>query len=506
MLGVRSLSLLFIIPLLLAGWASSQHAGNGSMTLAVESSIPTFDCWFSSDTQCIILSKLWGDTLVNHDPDDPARLVPGLATDWEYLNDQMLRMELRKGVVFHNGEPFNAEAVKTTLEYVADPDNQAVLRYGVSWLGEVEVIDDYTIILHYTAPNASGIQRLAQFGTIYPPSYYLEAGPEGFGAAPVGTGPYRLVRWDRDQAAVFEANPDYFGGSKGMPRLERLVVRFMPEQSTRIAELLAGTIDVASEVAPDQTSLLEATGLEIYPVQTNALVFINFDSDNRTGDSAFTNRLVRQAVAHAIDKEGLVNDILGGFAEPAHAMATKFMSGFSDDVTRYEYDPERARALLAEAGAQDIRLEFVSWIPQRQALEAVVGYLRAAGVDAQLRYLGSDPARGAQMELAGELSFYASLWTTIFDADAILCPYHCPDNPRQYTEDPEIGAWLAEAASTVDPEVRAELLRQSLQRISEEAYMLPLFSPQIVFGMQPGVDFVDVDAPDYPRYFNLGWK
>lgn len=476
------------------------------MTVAVETSVSTFDCWFTNENLCLYMSKLWGDTLVNVDPGDPSRLLPGLAETWEFTDPTTLRMTLQRGVSFHNGEPFNADAVKATLEYMADPANGSRLNYAVNWLAEVRVVDDYTIDLIYHAPNPPGLQRLAQLGTIYPPSHYFATGTEEFGTAPVGTGPYRLVRWVRDQEAVFEANDSYFGGTKGQPRLDRITVRFIPEQSTRIAELLAGNVDLITEVAPDQAQFIEASGLVVTPSPTNALVYLSLDSMGRSGQTPLTDQRVRQAIAHSIDRQAIVDNILSGFATPALVLATPYMFGYTADIPIADYNPDRARELLAEAGYADgFSIDYVSWIPQRQALEAVVAYLAEVGIDASLNYFGADVSSANQIITSGNAPMSSSLWTTVFDADAILTPHFSKGAARAYTDDSELQAWLAEAASTVDVERRVELYRLALTKISEQAYMVPLFSPQILFASKPGVDLSRVISPDAPHFYGLGW-
>lgn len=484
----------------------SAQATRQEMTIAVETSVSTFDCWFTNENLCLYMSKLWGDTLVNVDPNDPSRLLPGLAEAWEFTDPSTLRMTLQRDVEFHNGEPFNAEAVRATLEFMADPENGSLLNYAVNWLSEVRIIDDYTIDLVYKAPNPPGLQRLAQLGTIYPPSHYFAVGSGEFGTAPVGTGPYRLVRWIRDQEVVFEANENYFGGTKGQPRLDQITVRFIPEQATRIAELLAGSVDVITEVAPDQAQFVEASGLVVTPLPTNALVYLSLDSMGRSGQTPLTDQRVRQAIAHSIDRQAIVDNVLSGFATRADVLATPYMFGYSDDIPVADFNPQRARELLTEAGYPDgFSIDYVSWIPQRQALEAVVAYLADVGIRANLNYFGADVSSANQIITSGNAPMSSSLWTTIFDADAILAPHFSKGAARAYTDDPEIQGWLSEAASIVDSERRAELYSLVLTKISEQAYMVPLFSPQILLASKPGVDLTSVISPDAPRFYALGW-
>ena len=482
------------------------QAPNGNMTVAVETSVSTFDCWFTNETLCLYLAKVWGDTLVNVDPEDPTHLIPGLAKGWEFTDSTTLRMTLQEGVKFQNGEPFNAQAVKATLEYMANPDNGSRLNYAVNWLAEVRVVDDNTLDLVYKAPNPPGLQRLAQLGTIYPPSYYFEAGSQEFGTKPIGTGPYKLVRWVRDQEAVFEPNPDYFGGSKGMPRLEQLTIRFIPEPATRMAEILAGTVDLITEVPIDQVELVQSSGLTVTPLPTNALVYLSLDAMGRSGETPLQDQRVREAVAHAIDKQAIVDNILGGYATPATVLATPYMFGYASDIPSYDFDPELARTLLADAGYPNgFSVDYVSWIPQRQALEAIVGFLGDVGIDAKLNYFGADVSSANQIITSGKAPMSTSLWTTIFDADAILSPHFAKGASRAYSDDPELQGWLQEAASIIDQQQRSALYRKALARINDNAYIIPLFSPQILLASKSGVDVQSMISPEAPLYFKLGW-
>lgn len=483
------------------------QAPTESMTIAVETSPSTFDCWFTNESLCLYLSKLWGDTLVNIDPNDPSKLLPGLATSWKFTDSTTLQMTLRKGVKFQNGEPFNAGAVKATLEYMADPANGSRLNYAVNWLSKVKVVDDYTVDLIYKAPNPPGLQRLAQLGTIYPPKYYFQAGSEDFGKKPIGTGPYKLVRWVRDQEADFEANPDYFGGTKGMPKLKKLAVRFIPEQSTRIAELLAGRVDLITDVSPDQVALIKAQQDIVTALPTNALVYLTMDAMGRSGETPLRNQKVRQAVAESIDKKAIVDNVLSGYASPASELATPYMFGYAEGIPSYDYNPEHARTLLAQAGYPNgFTVNYVSWIPQRQALEAIVGYLADVGITAKLNYYGADVATANQIIASGKAAMHTSLWTTIFDADAILSPHFAKGSARAYADDPDLQAWLQEAASTNDSTRRAQLYREALTRINQQAYVIPLFSPKLVVATKPNVDLSNFVSPEAPLFYGLGWK
>lgn len=267
---------------------------------------------------------------------------PGLATEWTQLDDVTWEFALRDGVVFHDGTPFDAEATKFVL------DRSRTQEQGEAFLGvidEVEVVDDLTIRVHLARPFAAILNNLATpVSGIYSPASVEEYGDD-VSRHPVGTGPYRFVEWEVDTRLVLEANPDYWGEG---PTLERVEFIPIPEAGTRMSALRAGEIDVIENPPPEEAMNIDQDGdLQLINEPKARPVFLGFNVE------AVPDVLVRQAIAHAIDKELIVEAVLEGMGTAAvDGIIPPFLKEGGEPVG-LAYDPDLARELLAEAGVED---------------------------------------------------------------------------------------------------------------------------------------------------------
>lgn len=504
-------SLLAVWGLLLGAYATTVDAAKEDDTLVVafERTLLTMDFYRSTDRAVIVLAHNWADNLVVRDP-ETGDFLPHLATSWEWIEPTTLYMTLREGVTFHNGEPFNADAVIATFNYALDPTEPRPGASQISWVQEVEKIDDYTILIRAKEPTPHALETLATSAPIYPPQYLAEVGSEGFSKHPIGTGPYRLVRWD-DNEHVFERNEDYFVGSQAKPAIKNLIVRIYPEESSRIAALLAGEAQIAraGSLSLDQLPTLEsAPGVRPETVPILRVWFLQMDAPGRSGVDVFTDRRVRQAVNYAIDRQEIIDGLLLGYGEVIHAPCNPLQFGCDPDAAvKYEYNPEKARELLREAGYPNgFTVELWAYRDQLMA-QAIQGYLEDVGIQTELRWFAGQYDVASQHFAAGEVPFWFGAWGSysIFDASASLDVYFGRDGTFTYGTTPEVEELLAFARSTNDPEERKSAYREAIRIITEEAYWVPLFSGSVLAGVSESVDWKP--SPDeIERYFYAKWK
>src|SRR5262249_17023266 len=197
------------------------------------------------------------DRLVDRDP-KTYRPAPMLATGWKVVGDTTWEFTLRTGVKFHNGEPFTAQSVKATMDYIKDPANKS--HYLPRWalVTEVQVVNDHTVRLATEKPWPGLIDRLAATDFLpMPPKALREQGVQALAARPIGTGPFKFVQWVRDERLVLERNPDYW---QGAPDVARVTFRYVPEFSARLASLLAGEIDIMKDVPPHAVDAVDRSG------------------------------------------------------------------------------------------------------------------------------------------------------------------------------------------------------------------------------------------------------
>ena len=490
--------------------AAVAHAGKDDDTLTIAwgatGPIENVDNYFNTNRTGIWFSRMVWDQLVYRD-EETFEFKPLLAESWEYLNDTTLRFKLRQGVKFHNGEPFDADDVVFTLNWVSDPDNGVKVQRNVNWIKNAEKVDQYTVDLHMKKPFPQAFEFLSGPLTIYPNEYYAEVGPDGMGKKPVGTGPYSVVSVKSAEEYVFKRNDDYTWGSpKGMARIENIVVREIADVQTQIAELLAGGIDFTADITADHVEQISTVpGFEALQSETMRTGYIGFDAAGRSGFKPTTDVRVRQAMAHAIDRESLVKNLIRGNSRVIHTPC--FPTQFGCDVNAavaHEFNPDKAKALLAEAGYADgFEIDLYSFRPADWN-EAVMGDLAKVGIKVNFTRMPYFALRDLQWE--GKTPMYFMDWGSysMNDMSAITSHFfkHGPDD---YALDPDLKQWLETGDTNVDPAVRKENYAKAIERITSEVYWLPMFSHVRNYAYVASLDFTPY-PDEIPRFFRYGWK
>ena len=290
--------------------------------------------------------------------DGEYNVVGDLAESWEISEDNLtITFHLRKGVRFHDGAPFTARDVEYTYRVTMDPNTLTAYRGDFEPVERVEVVDDYTVRVHYREPFAPA---LISWGVAMLPRHLLEGkdiNTSELGRKPVGTGPYRFVEWITGQRIVLERNPDYFetDPDTGMrlPYFDRYVFRIIPDLGVQFNELLAGKIDMMGlkplQWTRQTSSERFRSRYSKYKYLANAYTYLGYNLEN----PLFQDVRVRRALTHAIDKQEIVEGVLLGLGVPATGPYKPGTWVYNPDVPRYPYDPEKARKLLAEAGWKD---------------------------------------------------------------------------------------------------------------------------------------------------------
>ncbi|MEQ9814753.1 MAG: ABC transporter substrate-binding protein [Azospirillaceae bacterium] len=287
--------------------------------------------------------------------DGTLEVEPALAESWEVSEDgTVYTFNLRQDVTFHDGTPFNAEAVKFNFDRMLDEEHPYhdtgpfPLSFFFSAIQETEVVDEYTVRLHLDAPYAPLLSNLAYpTGLLVSPSAVEEHG-EDYGRNPSGTGPFRFATWEPNRQVAVERNEDYWGGP---PPLRGVVFRPITDANARVNELLSGGIDMMVEVPPDLVGQLdEDPEFTVYEQAGPHLWFLILN----LREGPFTDVRMRQAINYAIDKQAIVDEVLQGTATVAASpIPPAFAWAYNEDLEPYPHDPERARELIEEAGFGD---------------------------------------------------------------------------------------------------------------------------------------------------------
>ncbi len=424
-------------------------------------------------------------------------LEPLLADSIEAVEDNVYIIELKEGISFTDGEPFNAEAVKANLDWVLDADNAATFRFLLVVGGEpaeVEVVDEFTVQITTATPFAPLPAHLSHGSLAMVSPTLLAEGSEAMATSAVGTGPYMLSQWDRGEQVTLERNGDYWGDA---PAIDGLVFRVVQEDGARIIEVESGTVDVSVRIPPADLARLEANpdiNVEITPGLRTIYIFFNVNNE------PFDDPLVRRAVNHAVDKEAIVQALFDGAAQVSTAPFASPIFGYSAQDL-YEYNPDLARELLEEAGVEEgttVELYHPTgrYVQDALVADAVRAQLAEVGLNVELRTLEWPQYVPYVRRPAEEndIQFAMLGWSTpTVDADyALFALFHSSEHPPGFNgafyANDTVDALLEEARSTLDTEARLAAYDEAIDIIWEEAPWLFLYSETQVTAIRSNVD------------------
>lgn len=426
------------------------------------------------------------DTLMVRDTE--GNLGLGIAAEWPTQVDPTTwEFKIEPGITFHNGEPLNAEAVAFSVERMIDPElNSEQLSY-FSTLSGAEAVDDLTVHITTSGPDPILPARMYYF-MIVPPEASQN---DDFAEAPIGSGPYRFVSWDRGNQVVLEADPAYRGQT---PDITRVTYRFIEEPGTRLSTLLAGEVDLVTNLLPEfMGQVPQAASMRSLE---HPMVLLNHDG----GITADTR--VRQALNYAIDKEALASALFEGQAQvEAGQLLGPTYFGYNENVTAYPYDPDRARELLAEAGADGGQITLVStsgrWLKDRELTEVIGGYWSAVGLDVDVQIYEFDEylQRLFRSEdgTRSDAIFIVS-GNELLDADRSFSAYLAPSGFGSSNSIAQMEDWITAARTEIDLEARQAIYEEVVEFAHEEALLTFLLNINNIWGMserlnwQPRVD------------------
>lgn len=426
------------------------------------------------------------DGLTYRGPD--LKLVPGLATSWKELDEgKRIRFTLRKGVAFHNGEAFNAQAVKFTFDrLLGDEGKKGPQRSNYASIKNVEIVDNNTVDFYLKAPDPVLLTKLAGYGAmIVPPNYIQEKGEDYFNAHPVGTGPFRFASYQPKVGIKLTAFDQHWGGA---PKLTNLNYRFISEPSTAVAELQAGRVDL---VIPPTIPIGMIPTIEKDPnirIATSAsptVYALRFNTQN--GITA--DERVRKALIYGVDRQAIINSILGGQASAIASFQSELSFGNDPKMQPLPYNPQKAKQLLQQAGVKpgtriqiDIRGNNATF---NEVSQAVASYLQIIGLNATIKpyetnVLLNDIIPAGKTGAMFQQSWGG--WTLDYDNTAYFM-YHTGEKWNPYDSDPELDKQLEYQRSITDQAQREKILQSIANYTANRALELPLYSLNAIFGV-----------------------
>ncbi len=406
------------------------------------------------------------DSLLQRTPDIKRENL--LAESYRIVNDKTWEFKIRKGVKFHNGEDCKAENFKFTFERMADPKLKLRQTVFQGVIEKVEVMDDYTFRIITKDPYPVMDAMLAIYGQPLPIKYFKEKGPVHFGLNPVGTGPYKFVRWVKDDHILLEANENYF---RGAPKIKKIMFRPIPEATTRVAALQTQEADIITNIPPHLMKLMDWKGRSfVSKVPSVRVIFIAFDT---VKGGPVKDKRVRQAIAMGVDMKTNIKKVLEGNGVLLGSPLTPKHFGYDPAVKPYEYNPEEAKKLLAEAGYAK-GFDFVlnspngRYLNDKEMAEATAGDLRKIGINATVKTHEWGTYMSMMYAHTGTPAYLLGWGNTSFDADFTINPLMRTGKLLSNVSFPKLDALIDQGISTMDPKKRQKIYSDAVKVIKEE--------------------------------------
>lgn len=437
--------------------------------------VPTFDPQAVLGIDAIVAVANMYDRLVYLDAD--GEIIPWLATSWELSDDNRTwTFKLRDDARFRDGSPVNAAAVKFSFERATGEGRPASLaRTYLSPIESVEAVDDYTVRIVTKQPFGPLLKHLGHqtVGVILNPAVVNANNGELRTAIDAGSGMYRLVSWERNKELVLELDPNWWGEKPGYGRV---VYKPVPQISTRVIMLENGEVDVVTNIPNFEVARLGTNQkLSVKETQSIRSMYFAFNFDKEPS----RNLKLRQAINHAINVDGIVAALMEGHGSRATSILTPNLEFYSAAYD-FDYDVEKAKAILAEAGiAPGTKIVMASpqgrWPLDAEIAQAVAGNIRDIGLDVDLRIIG-DWAQYLQTLRDGELHLSMFAWAPgSLDADGTLSSVTASTGANNYGKykNDEVDGLIRKAAQSVDPAQRSESYAEVQRLIGQDVpYLL----------------------------------
>lgn len=464
---------------------------NRTLTIAVGADILGFDIHDHNNTSTEAVHQNMFDYLFKRDENN--EIQPDLVESFEQIDDLTVQMKLKEGITFHNGDPLTSEDVKFTLERVAT-DEKLKEHSNYKQIKEVQVIDELTfkVITHASEPSL--FHRLSRLGSgMLPKKYIEENGWEHFLANPIGTGPYVLKEWVRDEKIVLEPYDNYYKGKAD--EWDEVVFRIIPENSTRVSELLTGGVDIAVNVPPSDWERVENNdGTSMKQEISNRTIMLVLRS---TEGYPTSDVRVRQAIDFAIDDGSLTKHALKNGGIPTRTRIGPGNFGHNPDLyNTYNYDLEKAKSLLAEAGYEDgfemtLSAPRGRYLQDAEVTEMIAGMLSQVGIKVNIEFLEWSSHVEMRTAKSNKDAYLIGLGNSMFDGAYSVDFYRAARfvGETDYKND-EIEELLKASASNMNAEERAKQIRRIEEIAAEEVPSIQLYQEKINMGVNDRIDYV----------------
>ena len=472
--------------------AASTDDGVKTVTIGVASDLQSFDPANNDSTasECILhnmFSHLYTQTA-------GGETIPDLAESYEILDDTTWQFKLKDGVTFSNGDKLTAADVKFSLERPATDTGLRENQY-FSVIAGVDVVDDTTLNIRTFDPYPALLSLVSKAGSEILPASYVEScgGMEGFQKAPVGSGPYKFVSWAKDDSVVMEKNDTYFDDGNIKRDFDRIIYKVIPEESTRVSELLTGGIDIAENVSPNEWERINSNNGTSVVFGNNARDFMILC--NTKSDSPISDVRVRQALEYAIDKQLICDTILSGSGHPTRTRCPAGVFGHDASLDNVQkYDPEKAKALLAEAGYPDgvsIKMTGITgrYVCDSDIEQAIVSMAAQVGINIDLELLEFSTWSEIVSSNKWTDMAFVCYGVGFMDGAYPMNLYTEAADAGMNWNNPEYEALFAAAKTNMNLDEREQQFKDCQQLVAEELPSIQLIQPSIAVGVNDNVGY-----------------
>lgn len=490
-----ALALILCLGVLTGCGGTSEDTEETTLTVAVSKEPVSLIPYESNDTGTSPVTHQYCEPLLTMNAD--MELQPCLAVSWEQVDDTHYRFELREGVTFHDGSAFTAEDVYYSLEQWAASSASAELLGPVD-LENTVIEDEYTITIALSEPYPAflNVCSLDLMGIVSKSA--MEADPEGYASNPIGTGPFKFVEWATGDYILMEANEDWWGGEIGF---DNLMLRYIPESTTRAVEVESGGVDIAALDISSVSTVEESSEVTLVnePILNTSFVSFNCSVE------PFDDVRVRQAISLAIDCDAIVEAIYGDYAEVAKSFISPVMWGYYEADSEYmDYDPERAKELLEAAGYADGFSCTMISNGSQSAAEMIQSYLAAVGIDVELDV--TDFANWLDALVNGKQEMYIGGWTVPSGDVSEAYAYFYSENfgsggNRSFYANDQVDSLIDTIDAETDEDARLAACQELQQLLADECVTIGLNVGYTYWGVSDNISGFEVLPTQSPNYY-----
>ena len=466
--------------MLVATIVASSSAQSRDVTIAQGIDAEFLDVQMTNNIVTLIINTSIYDTLLTRNKQ--LDLVPNLATAYKNVSEKVWEVKLRPNVQFHNGEPFDAGAVKFSFERIYRADFKSPQKGWFSTIDRVEIVDPLTVRFHTKVPDPAMPARMTLMYQVAP-KYVAQVGDQQANLKPVGTGPFKFVEWQKNERIVVEANDAHWSGK---PAVRKATWRPIPELGARIAALQTGQADLIVNVPPDQLQTL-ATARNVRVEKMPSCRIIYFGIAQIKG-GPLADRRVRQALNHAVDMQGIIDSVLLGNGKRINSSMPPNVWGYDNSLPFYDYNPKKAKELLAAAGQTNLSLTLQApngrWAMDKDIAQAVAGQLTENGIKTNVKIIGEWGSYvRSVLDHKTEDIFMNGWCLPSLEPDHWVTPNLKSGEPVSQYANPEVDKLMEQARAEMNVDKRKQLYSQLLRLIREDAPWIFGYQQMDIYGV-----------------------